>query len=752
MEFSMVYSQETLIEKKQRGQYFTDPAIARKIVGEVCDKILSECFWNSFNINAASISPELTERLFNSILSLRFVDPAMGEGVFLEEIMIYFEKFLIELSINLNSSPLKEQISIFFRKKLALEFSQVSKEDTFNLDIWRLYILRSMLYGVDLDKNIIKKARNTLIGHINSPQIFKLANLFCKMNIRQGNSLISPISMKNNFNQDLLNIYSNLDLNLLPLRSFLQKVPWNEIDVNDLENSLIKVRTVQKELTIQILSQMKKNSLFNHSGLANSSFIWEIEFPEVFFSNLVGFSAVLGNPPWDKWKMYNREWLGSTSLSQSNYAQKIEKIRIDDVKADQDYLAIKSYYKKTSKYFDSSYKWQPGEKNLYKLFLERFYYLCSSNGYLGVILPGGLLGEYYSEPLRLMLLTKMNLHTIIEIVSNDEMFPDAEPGLSILIIIAQKKESEGNFLFAKGINSIDDFISLDTNERNENSDKVVIFGKKDILEKSPKFIIPSVQNTIEFRITEKITKYPSLSSSEWGCKTSRGLDMTNDRSLLSTEPNTYPLIEGRHLVRLGYDNNYPRYWVKSIEKYKEITPFWNQKIIAWKNFSGNHRRRRMRIAILPPMTTISNSVICLYQLPTIPDVEYYLAGVMCSIPFEFRIRQLCYGLNINQYVIDGITVPRFDPELISHQRMVNLVKNFFPRGREWATRKMKANSSLSKARLEQDYLNDVTKIDATASTIYNLSRDEFEVTLMAHPLLEQEYRDIALSHFSLFSK
>jgi hypothetical protein len=214
------------------------------------------------------------------------------------------------------------------------------------------------------------------------------------------------------------------------------------------------------------------------------------------------------------------------------------------------------------------------------------------------------------------------------------------------------------------------------------------------------------------------------------------------------QPNSYPLIEGRHLVRLGYDNNYPRYWVKSIEKYKEITPFWNQKIIAWKNFSGNHRRRRMRIAILPPMTTISNSVICLYQLPTIPDVEYYLAGVMCSIPFEFRIRQLCYGLNINQYVIDGITVPRFDPELISHQRMVNLVKKFFPRGREWATRKMKVNSSLSKARLEQDYLNDVTKIDATASTIYKLSKDEFEITLMAHPLLEQEYRDIALSHFS----
>ncbi|MFX0086115.1 MAG: Eco57I restriction-modification methylase domain-containing protein [Candidatus Hodarchaeota archaeon] len=743
----MVYKHAYLVEKKQKGQYFTNPIIAKKIVKEICDRLLYELFWSRLN-SANDVKEEnLIASLLKGVFKLKFVDPAMGEGVFLVELLNYFEEFLTELSITVKFYKLEDKISTIFRREYGLDFLLLVKDDPITSDIWKLHILRSMLYGVDLDKRIVHKARKRLVECFFSPSIIKLAELFCKLNLKQGNSLISPIAADANLKNTLSHDFSKIVTLVLDKRKQFQKVNWKNIDLQELEVFSEREYEFKEELVSQILNRADPECLT--FSLEQSAFIWEIEFPEVFFSSLGGFDVVLGNPPWDKWKLYDREWLGSTSLSDSNYAQKISKIRLSDSQANQDYLTLKQYYKKTSKFFNSYYKWQPGEKNLYKLFLERFYYLCKSNGYLGIILPGGLLGEYYCKPLRQMLLTQINLEVIVEIVSNDEMFPDAEPGLSILILLAQKKDSKEEFLFIKGIRTIKDYISLKWNNRNTDSTKAVIFRKKDILKNSPRYIIPAVQNNIELQVLDKMTSFPSLSSNEWGCKTSRGLDMTNDKSLLVKKPTLYPLVEGRHLVRLGYDNTHPRYWIESIERYKEIVPFWDQVIIAWKNFSGNHRRRRMRIAILPPKTPISNSVICLYQLPNIPDVEYYLAGIMCSIPFEFRIRQLCYGLNINQYVVDSITVPLFDPIDKNHQTMVLFVKNFIPRGNEWAMRKMKASSSLSKAKLEHDYQDIITKIDSIAAQIYGFSRSEFEITLKAHPLLEPAYHEMALAYFEL---
>jgi len=159
----------------------------------------------------------------------------------------------------------------------------------------------------------------------------------------------------------------------------------------------------------------------------------------------------------------------------------------------------------------------------------------------------------------------------------------------------------------------------------------------------------------------------------------------------------------------------------------------------------------MRIAILPSKSVISNSVLCLYNFPNIPEVEFYLAGIMCSIPFEFRIRQLCYGININQYIMDSMPIPLFNPRKESHQKMVSIVNSFIPQGIEWAKRKMEASSPILKARLETDYLDPITTIDALAALIYKFTKEEFCVTLNAHSQLEQNYHYKALEKFDFLS-
>ncbi|MFX0123437.1 MAG: Eco57I restriction-modification methylase domain-containing protein [Candidatus Hodarchaeota archaeon] len=752
----MLYKHSSIVKKKQQGQFFTHPSIAKHIVREVCESIILECFWKPWCPYGKMIDYTTLRDLLDNVLNLRFVDPAMGDGVFLIEVIRYFEEFLRELWDCTNSSSYLDSIKTYFQQKLSLDFSLVGKGDPLTLDIWKFHIIRSMIYGVDLDPGIVQRARNRIMKCIVTPEIMKLAKIAIQFNLRVGNSLISPIQMDNEAKNSLFSQYSSEISILLSQRNHIQEIHWNELLKDELLTISKKNETqktlLRDKLFDEVVSKPFFNFLFKDSiDRELVSFLWEIEFPEVFFSNEYGFNAVIGNPPWDKWKLYDREWLGSTAIGKADYAQKITTIQKDDNESYSKYLKLKEFYKNTTEYFNLYFQWQPGEKNLFKLFFERFYNLCCGNGFMGIILPGGFLGEYYSQPLRRVLLTRLNLHLVVEIISNKEMFPDAESGLSILIIIAQKTDAGGEFPYIKGILSTEALSKIKGKDLSKNSTNLIFFTQADILKTSPKYIIPAVGNQLELKIIKKITKFPSLSSDEWGCKTSRGVDMTNDRNLLVKNVTPFPLIEGRHLVRLGFDNTHPRYWIRSFEEYQQKIPFWNQTIIVWKNFSGNHRRRRMRIAILPPKSVISNSVICLYNFPSIAGVEFYLAGIMCSVPFEFRIRQLCYGININQYVMDSMPVPLFNPEKEIHRKMVSIVKNFIPQGREWARRKMEASSSLSKARLEVDYIDTITMIDATAAVIYELSKEEFIVTLKAHPQLEDAYHEKSLAFFDSLS-
>ncbi|MFX1517462.1 MAG: hypothetical protein ACFFC6_14245, partial [Promethearchaeota archaeon] len=152
----MLYKSSYIVEKKQYGQFFTHPSIANQIVNEICDEIITERFWKPLHTCKEDFLK--IKRLLDEVLELKFVDPAMGDGVFLIEIIRYFEEFLLKLWHFCSSSYL-ENIIMYFREKLALDFSLVGKKDPLTLDIWKLHIIRTIVYGVDLDPNIVQEAR-----------------------------------------------------------------------------------------------------------------------------------------------------------------------------------------------------------------------------------------------------------------------------------------------------------------------------------------------------------------------------------------------------------------------------------------------------------------------------------------------------------------------------------------------------------------------------------------------------------------
>ncbi|NHJ00910.1 MAG: hypothetical protein EAX86_02155 [Candidatus Heimdallarchaeota archaeon] len=732
----------SVVERKQKGQFFTKTEIAVKVVTEICNDLIG--YLDQGNKKDYSM-------FINKILNIKLIDPAMGDGVFLVVALEYFTKIIQDIwgeIVKDNNVRAKNDFKERFRiNGMNNALTELDR------DLICLKILSEMIYGVEVDRFIYEKAIQNILGLFNVPEVIEMAKKLVKIKIKQGNSLISPLPLEFKKSFKFLSLFKS-EINLIVKnREAISKLILEGSDVlikrKFIENSQIRNLVISK-----LKGEFSDSSQLLYLTLLKKKeqipFFWELEYPEVFLSNKFGFDVVIGNPPWDKWKLYDREWLGSTVLSSPELIK--ETINGAPSESKLKYLELKEYYKETSKYFNTCYKWQPGEKNLYKLFLERFYDLTSEMGYFGIIIPSGILGEYFSKSLRKMLLENVKLISVTEIVSNKEIFSEVEPGISISVILAQKNTPDVTFLFSKDIHSLDDFKQAQMRLIEINNTNHVRMNRNEIISTSPHYIIPSIRNNKELAVTRKIISFPSLTSKEWKCKTSRGLDMTNDRNMLTKDPNAYPLVEGRHLVRLGYDDKHPRFWIQSPQRYFEKFPFWRRTFIGWKNFSGNHRRRRMRIAIFPKSTFISNSILCLYDFPEQEDIEYYLAGVLCSVPFEFRIRQICYGLNINQFIIKKMNIPAYEMKNPLHKALVNLIKDFEPIGINWAYRKMEASSSSAKSALEKDYYLYIAQIDALVALIYNLTKEEFIVTLQAHQRLESSYTEAAVNSYTKFSQ
>ncbi len=186
----MLYKHSDIVKKKQHGQFFTHPAIARQIVREVCGSIISECFWKPWYSLEDPVDYSTIKNLLDRVLTLRFVDPAMGDGVFLIEVIHFLEEFLGELWEKTCSSSYQHLVCTYFQQKLAFDFSLVGKREKLTLDIWKFHIIRSMIYGVDLDTKIVQQARNKIINEFSTPKITRLAriiihfNLNCYLNLK----------------------------------------------------------------------------------------------------------------------------------------------------------------------------------------------------------------------------------------------------------------------------------------------------------------------------------------------------------------------------------------------------------------------------------------------------------------------------------------------------------------------------------------------------------------------------------------
>ncbi len=166
-------------------------------------------------------------------------------------------------------------------------------------------------------------------------------------------------------------------------------------------------------------------------SLGHLFFHWPLEFPEVFADG--GFDCVLGNPPWERVKIQEKEWFAvrSPAIASAKNAAARKKLIADLTRTDPDLAADWAQAVRMaaaeSNFFRRSGRFPlggVGDVNTYAVFADQFRQLVNPRGTAGLLLPNGLVtGFTYRAFLRYLLETR-TLASFYGFENEDKVFRD----------------------------------------------------------------------------------------------------------------------------------------------------------------------------------------------------------------------------------------------------------------------------------------------------------------------------------------
>jgi hypothetical protein len=163
-------------------------------------------------------------------------------------------------------------------------------------------------------------------------------------------------------------------------------------------------------------------------------FHWPLEFPEVFTQN--GFDVMLGNPPWEKIKLQEREFFAikapeiANAQTASKRRQMIEALRNsakdEDRQLYESYLDALRMEEAQNKFVRGSQRFLltgKGDVNTYALFAELFSNLIGPQGRLGVIVKTGIASDETTKDFFSDMVNSHRIASLIDFSNKNGIFP-----------------------------------------------------------------------------------------------------------------------------------------------------------------------------------------------------------------------------------------------------------------------------------------------------------------------------------------
>lgn len=444
-------------------------------------------------------------------------------------------------------------------------------------------------------------------------------------------------------------------------------------------------------------------------------FHWHLAFPEVFANG--GFDCVLGNPPWERVKLQEKEWFAEKIpqiASAPNAAARkklIEKLKEDVPDMYQQYLDDSRKAEGESHFLRNSDRYPlcgRGDINLYSVFAESMRTLLKDIGRVGCVLPSGIATDDTTKLFFQDIVERKSLISLFDF-ENKGLFPDVHSSMKFCLFTCGRGikpvAEQAEFIFFS--HSVDDL--RDPNRR-------FTLSAEDILLLNPNTrTCPIFRSQLDAELTKAIYRRVPVLIREaqgdqpevnpWCIKFSSMFHMSNDSYLFRTreqlevdgwqfqDNNFYkdndiymPLYEAKMadlynhrtarvvisktaLMRQGQPEQLsknelanpsclptPRVWINQGDVNAKLSLLWKHKfLLGWRRISAVTNERTLQASILP-LSGVGDSIFLLFPNIESTTVIACLTANLSQFVFDFITRQKMGGVNVSYFIFNQLSI------------------------------------------------------------------------------------------------
>ena len=535
-QFNLVFGSD----RKTTGSYYTPPQLVKQLIKTALEPVITEKLKNA-------TSPE------QGLLTLKVIDPACGSGHFL---LAAARRIGVELAKvrTGETQPTPETLRIATRDviqnciygvdlnplavdlcKVALWIEGFSPGKPLSFLDHRIKCGNSLVGVLDLNclnEGIPDAAFKPVTGDDQ-----RLATKLKKENKNQrGTDLQGQLSIFNNLDSTRDDYIKNLrhlgeikettpqevrEKQQQYLKSRENQQWWRDYSACNLWTAAFFMALTEQNLqllpTNGALLQLLQGNL-SHEKLVTAAnklsedkgfFHWCLEFPEIFDNG--GFDCVLGNPPWERIKLQEKEFFAAHSpeiVQAPNKAAREKLIKqlsqknpelataFEDAKHDAD--AQSKFIRESGRFPLTAV----GDINTYSVFTETARKLINPQGRVGIIVPTGIATDDTCKRFFADLIKSQSLESLYDFENREAIFPSVHRSYKFsLLAISGKPVKLGNFAFF-----------LTQTQQLENQQRLFKLSSQDIALINPNTLTcPVFRTSQDAELTKKIYRnFPVL--------------------------------------------------------------------------------------------------------------------------------------------------------------------------------------------------------------------------------------------------
>jgi hypothetical protein len=409
-------------------------------------------------------------------------------------------------------------------------------------------------------------------------------------------------------------------------------------------------------------------------GLAKQHkfFHWHVEFPDIFGKDDPGFDCVLGNPPWEKIKLQDKEFFEYRSpevANAPNAAKRkaiIKKLCESHPELHEAYLQELRHSKCEISFITGSNRYPftgKGDVNTYTIFAEHDRDIINSKGQTGIIVPTGIATDDTTSAFFGDLVAKKNLKSLYDFENRRGWFPIHRMFKFCLLTMNGENIAPSVIDFAyylhtmEELNNPDRHFSLtpkDIEKINPNKKNSPVFKSK----RDAK-IVTAIHDRIPVLLNENTSMNP------WGIRFSAMFHMANDSSLFRTkeELESMGFILGGNVFYKERETYLPLY---------ESKMFWQY----------NHRFGTFEYSMDRKNTSLPSIKDLEYQNPGISVLPWYwinekdvIENTLSKKKWDFGFRRISNSTNERTFISTILPYAGFGDNifLISSAQKSNLL-------------------------------------------------------------------------------